>query len=229
MRNFEQTIISQYDASSIIRQLIANMNDYIDPTADFTAFHNLIWNVDSAEGLGLNIWGRIVGVQRNLTVPSPRNYFGFKATTPAPWLPFNYGTFDNVGAGHAPTQVYALSDTQFRTLIMAKALANISRTSPPALNQLVTNLFAGRGRAYVLDLGHMMMLYRFEFLLNPYEVAIITQSGAIPHTSGVRCFYQHGLMQNYLGFKNSNPSKLNQYKPTSFGGFFSSDNLKAMA
>lgn len=128
-----------------------------------------------------------------------------------------------------PTQVYTLSDDQFRLLIMAKALANISRTSPPALNQLVSNLFAGRGRAYVLDLGNMRMLYRFEFLLQPYEIAIITQSGVIPHTSGVKCFYQHGVMQNYFGFKNPNPSKLNAYKPASFGCFFNTNNLLEMS
>lgn len=95
MKNFKETIISQYGASSIICQLIENMDEYIDPSADFTQFYNMIWNVDTAQGIGLDIWGRIVGVQRNLTVPASRNYFGFNVSTTQPYLPFNYGTFDN--------------------------------------------------------------------------------------------------------------------------------------
>ena len=228
MKNFKETIISQYAASSIIVQLIENMDEYIDPSANFTSFYTMIWNIDTAVGVGLDIWGRIVGVGRNLSVPAVRNYFGFKQPGVTPWLPMSYGCFMEPGLTLA-TQVYRLEDTQYRTLILAKALANICRTSPPQLNQLVTNLFKDRGRAYVLDLGAMSMLYRFEFLLTVWEIAIITQSGVIPHTSGVRCYYQHGMMQNYMGFKNPNPSKLNSYKPMKFGCFFDNRNLKVMA
>jgi hypothetical protein len=57
MLNFEDTIISQYDTAPTLTQLITNINTYIDPTADLDAFYNLIWNVDTAQGIGLGYLG----------------------------------------------------------------------------------------------------------------------------------------------------------------------------
>jgi len=64
MRDVEQTIISQYGTSRTISKLIQNMNDYIDPCADIDNFYDFIFNVDTAQGFGLDIWGRIVNVER---------------------------------------------------------------------------------------------------------------------------------------------------------------------
>jgi hypothetical protein len=58
----EQTIISQYANSPTILALINNMNTYIDPRADLDNFYNIVWNVSTAEGFGLDIWGRIVAL-----------------------------------------------------------------------------------------------------------------------------------------------------------------------
>lgn len=70
MINVEETIISQYGNSATITQLIQNMNTYIDPRADFDKFYDYVWNVDTAEGFGLDIWGRIVDIERTINVPS---------------------------------------------------------------------------------------------------------------------------------------------------------------
>ena len=66
MMNVEQTIISQYGNSPTILALIRGMNAYIDPSADIDAFYNLVFNLDTAQGFGLDIWGRIVGVDRTI-------------------------------------------------------------------------------------------------------------------------------------------------------------------
>lgn len=181
MINVEQTIISQYGNSATITQLVRNMNQYLDPRADFDAFYNFVWNVDTAQGFGLDIWGRIVNISRELQIPTA-NYFGFSQALPGAF-PFNEQPFYD---GTAPaTQTYILGDDAYRKLIMVKALANISATNAPSLNQLLQNMFAGRGRCYVNDLGNMQMRYTFEFLLTDYELAIITQSGAFPRPAGV--------------------------------------------
>jgi len=75
MIDVEQTIISQYGASPILNQLIQNMNAYIDPSANINSFYNMAWNVDTAEGWGLDVWGRIVGVSR--VVQISQVYLGF--------------------------------------------------------------------------------------------------------------------------------------------------------
>lgn len=66
MNDVEQTIISQYGTSRTITKLVFNMNEYIRPDADIDNFYSFIFNVETAQGFGLDIWGRIVGVNRNV-------------------------------------------------------------------------------------------------------------------------------------------------------------------
>jgi Protein of unknown function (DUF2612) len=151
MKDVKQTIISQYGNSPTIRQLILDENICIDPRADIDGFFNFIWNVDTAQGFGLDIWGRIVGVSRQL--------------------------FSN--------SVDAQNDDAFRQLILLKALSNISASSSPSINKLLTQWMAGRGRCYVSDIGNMLIIYQFEFLLQPFEIDIITNGGIFLRPAGV--------------------------------------------
>ena len=54
--------------------------------------------------------------------------------------------------------VTVLTDTQYVQLILLKALSNISLATSPAINTLLLTWMAGRGRAYVNDLGNMEIL-----------------------------------------------------------------------
>lgn len=198
MIDIEKTIISQYGNSATITQLIQFMNQYIDPRADFEQFYNYVWNVETAQGFGLDIWGKIVGVGRELNIPSTNPYFGFNEGLD--YFPFNEGTFYN---GENQTQVYTLADDAYRQLILVKALANISATTAPAINQLLQNLFPGRGRSYVNDLGNMQMRYTFEFPLEPFEYAIVTQSGALLRPAGVLTYIAVFPFPNIFGFSEA--------------------------
>lgn len=182
MLNVEATIVSQYGNSATITQLVRNMDQYIDPRADFDAFYNFVWNVETARGFGLDIWGRIVNISRELQIPADATYFGFSDALPGSY-PFGEQPFWDGVAGE--TNTYRLADDAYRQLILVKALANISATNAPSLNQLLQNMFAGRGRCYVNDLGSMSLRYTFEFLLTNYEFAIMMQSGALPRPAGV--------------------------------------------
>lgn len=71
MINVTQTVISQYGNSPTLLAMIDSVNAAIDPNADIDNFYRWIWSVDDAQGFGLDIWGRIVGVSRTV------------ATTPA--------------------------------------------------------------------------------------------------------------------------------------------------
>lgn len=203
MENVGRTIISQYANSPTIRTLIENMNEYIDPRANMDAFYEMIWNVDTARGIGLDIWGRIVGVSRLLKLTSNRDVLGFdNPSFPPDWAPFNQGTFST---GNEATQAYELADDAYRVLILTKALSNIVATNAPSLNALLQNLFPGRGRAYVLDLGAMSMRFVFEFSLSDIEYAILTQSGALPHPAGVAYSVLVIPTAGLFGFKENGP------------------------
>lgn len=178
-----KTVISQYANSPILMQLIENLDDYVDQTTNFNLLFDNIWNIDSAVGYGLDVWGRIVGVDRVLTVSSSL-FFGFAQQLP------QIDTFGPGGAspfysGVPASSNYALTDTAFRQLIFAKALANICDGSIPAINQIMMNLFPNRGDCYVADDGGMMMTYTFNFVLTPVEQAIVAESGVLPKPVGV--------------------------------------------
>jgi hypothetical protein len=198
MINFEQTVISQYANSPALLQLIRGMNDCIDPRADIDAFFDMVWNVDTAQGFGLDIWGRIVDVGRVMQLPSDGAQFGFADG----FYPFGSAPFR--GEGSASTSAYVLGDNAYRTLIMVKALANISAATAPVINKLLRNLFKGRGNAYVVDLGGMSMRYVFGFYLKPYELAVLQQSDALPRPAGVSVSISNGATDKTLGFSRAN-------------------------
>lgn len=183
MEDVERTIISQYANSPTLVQLVRNMNEYIDQRTNFEAFYNFVWNVNTAQGFGLDIWGKIVGVTRLLEIPGTDPIVGFdNASEPEDWYPMSEGRF---ARENEVTTSYVLADDAYRVLVLAKALANIAATTAPALNQILRNLFPNRGRAYVRDLGGMAMQFVFNFQLTSIEYAILTQSGAMPHPAGV--------------------------------------------
>lgn len=214
MNRFGRTIISQYGASPTIQALIESMNDAIDPRTNFQNFFDFVWNVDTAVGFGLDIWGKIVGVSRLLRIPSNLSTFGFQNdSVPPDWQPFNQGTFFT---GANASQAYILPDPAYRTLILTKALANIVATTAQSLNRLLRNLFPNRGRVYVLDLGGMSMRFVFEFNLSLVEYAILTQSGVLPHPAGVSFSVVVIPTGGFFGFAEQAPGS----QPFNFGPFY---------
>jgi hypothetical protein len=203
------TVISQYANAPILTQLIQNFNAYVDQTKNFDDFLDLVWSIDTAQGWGLDVWGRILNVSRILLVPGG-DFLGFTESGTAET--FGFGTFFS---GADLTSNFALADAPYRTLLFAKALSNIWDGSTPAINQLLLNLFPNRGNCYVIEGGDfqgkffgfaeapgafgfnqapfysggpkplMHITYVFEFMLSPVELAIVQQSGAIPRPTGV--------------------------------------------
>lgn len=218
-----KTIISQYANSPTIVALVDFMEQDIDPSADLDAFYDFVWNVMTARGFGLDVWGKIVNIGRQLNIPGTLINFGFSEANPSsPMLqPFGQAPFYD---GPVASTVYTLADDAYRTLILAKALANISDCTAPSLNRLLQVLFAGRGRVYVQDTGQMQMRYVFEFSLQPFEVAIITQSGAIARPAAVLAQSLVVDVPGTFGF-----SEAGIYQPFGQGTFFSTSGLQNAA
>jgi hypothetical protein len=181
--SYWSTIISQYANSPIIVGLVAAFDAWIDETQNLDSFYDDIWNVATAQGYGLDVWGRIVGVQRVVTIQQGQ-YFGFNEQQPTV-QDFGPGGIGPFYTGVAATTAYSLSDQTFRTLIYAKAMANISNGSVASINSILRTLFVGRGNCYVVDGLNMTMEYVFRFQLLPVELAIVEQSGVLPKPLGV--------------------------------------------
>lgn len=213
--DYNDTIISQYGNSPRLRALIDDFDLWVGMGPRVDQFYDYMYNIETAKGYGLDVWGRIVGVQRILEV-AVGDYLGFEEAIPGsdPW---NQGPWYS---GQPVTSNYALSDDAFRLLILCKALANICDGSIPAYNNLLMMLFPGRGNVYVTEggvpalylgfkeatdpgmeqpwnqgiwysgqsLDPMTMTYTFTFQPTPVEVSIIFNSGVLPRPTGVEAF-----------------------------------------
>jgi len=175
---YGETVISQWANSPTLLQLIDDFSQCIDPNIAIDNWYDAVWNVQTAIGYGLDVWGRIVGVNRVLPVISS-DFFGFAQAS------------DANGFGQAPfynsqglTTNYALSDPAFRLLVLAKAAANIWDGSIPGLNTILRLLFPGQ-ICYVTDGLNMTMTYTFEWTLSPVQQSVIANSGVLPKPCGV--------------------------------------------
>ena len=175
------SIISQYANSPILTTLLTNLDSYLDQTVNIDSFFDNIFNIDTAQGNGLDVWGRRLNVSRTVQVPSI-SYFGFEEATPGADT-FGQASFYS---GGGLTNNYLLSDTAYRTLLYAKAFANVTDGSIKSINTLLRALFPGRGNAYVQDNRNMSLTYTFNFALTAVELAIVQGSGVLPKSTGVK-------------------------------------------
>jgi hypothetical protein len=181
--NYWNTIISQYANSPRLVGLIQGFQAFIDQTQNLDSFFDLIWNVDTAQGYGLDVWGRIVAVNRVLKILEGPPYFGFDEGVD--YQDFGPGGVGPFYSGGKLTTNYTLSDEGFRTLILAKAFSNICDGSIPAINRILQTFFKTSGKSYVVDTGGMTFKYVFEFPLTPIQFSILTNSGVFPKPTGV--------------------------------------------
>lgn len=153
----------------------------MDQTQNLDNFFDFIWNVLTAQGYGLDTWGRIVGVTRNLLVPGSSTFLGFQESG-NDWTGFGQG---GLYGGQAVTDNVTLIDAQFRPLVLAKAASNVCDGSIHAINSILLALFAGRGQAYVADNQNMSLTYTFSFPLTALDTAVVRTSGVLPNPAGV--------------------------------------------
>ena len=132
----DKVIQSQYANSTHIKNIVYNFWDKINPESDINLIYNKVVNLDTAEGYGLDVWGRIVGFPRQfIKVEEETKYFGFKE------LEGSYNsrleTFNNAPFYQTVNGRVQLSDEGYRFYILIKALINISDSSLYFLNQII--------------------------------------------------------------------------------------------
>lgn len=187
MDDLDQTVISQFTNSPRIDALVALFDAAVGTDALFEMFYNELWNLDTAVSYGLDVWGRIVGIGRTITVGSG-DYFGYTGAIVGGSVEASGDSFTAAifYEGEQITSNFSLTDHSYRQLILAKAAANITDGSIPAFNHILMDiLFPSRGNIYVVDNQDMTMTVKSTFRLEPVEQAIILTTGVLPVPTGV--------------------------------------------
>lgn len=202
------TVQKQYANSVTLLDLLDSFDQWVDLTQFSADFLYNVWDISTAVGFGLDIWGRILGRSRYLEIEAvPGENFGFDING-APgtnWWPWNQRPFFGGQAGG--TVSYALEDDYYRKLLLVKAAANIASCDCGSLNYLMRAMFGDRGKSYVgYDINHPMNIgYHFEFDPTPIERAII-ESGLFPQPAGTNGHFIYGVPPagGFFGFATAN-------------------------
>ena len=150
-RTGRATVQSQYSASPRILFLAEYYWSMLDPTESINLLLKKMIDPVTAEGSGLDAWGRIVGIKRAL-IPVDGEYLAFDphgldnelgdSFNNAPWNPL-------IVPGMAPDAVY-------RVYVFVKAMLNIGNGSLADLNRYFSLLYENSGIT-VLHVGTMML------------------------------------------------------------------------
>ena len=170
-----RTIQSQYGASPHIIGIVEAAAKQLDPTGDIRTFYEKVFDPRTAEGVGLDIWGRIVGASRYLTVDN-EDFFGFYGSL---LNPFDQAPFWLTG----DTNLFRMDDNAFRTLIFLKAAANIGNATLPGIKEILSTLFDDP--VLVMNIGEMKVRIVFTFYLTPYQRALFREYGVLNLGGGV--------------------------------------------
>lgn len=202
---WEKTIQSQYGASAHIKGIIESFCKHIDPTADIEQFLDKYYDPRTAEGIGLDIWGIIVGATRFIAVEGAdvENFFGFDGSN---LNPFNNAPFyTKEGA----TLIYRMTDNPFRQLIFLKAAANIGNATMPYIKKIMNQIFPGG--VIAIHAGHMHIRIVFLSYVNePYSFAMMRQYGLLTLGAGVGWEYYVCDPEMTFGFDGSSMQPFNQ-------------------
>ena len=194
----------QYSNSVKIQALANYAQQWFNSEDKLNLFYGVVMNLDTASGYGLDVWGRIVGANRYITLPDlDTKWIGWNGTK---FFPFNQGFWYS---GQDNTlKSYRLSDPAYRRCILLKAMLNISTLSCPQINQALNLIFGERGASWCEDLGNMAMALHFRFSMEPWEIAVIQYDDYCPKPAGV-------ILARIEYF---NPERVVMWRETGYGG-----------
>lgn len=136
----DATVQSQYAASPHIRALVDSFWEAINPEADIDEIYKKLVNPETAEGFGLDVWGRIVAIGREYASKATTNpYWGYEP--PEGVVNPRMRNFGNAPFYKEVTGKVRLSDQAYRVYIFLKAMINIGDGSLASLNRMVHTLF----------------------------------------------------------------------------------------
>ena len=181
-----ETVQSQYATSKRMRAVIDAFWQAINPKSDIDLLYRKLVNPRTAEGVGLDVWGRIVAIGRSyLAVEDDTPYFGFDP--PEGVKNERLNSFGNAPFYKQVMGKVRLADTMYRTYVFLKALINISNSSLASLNQAVKLLFPDAD-IQILHTGTMVLRVLVLSPLSESDKAALDTLSWIPAGVGLEMY-----------------------------------------
>ena len=190
--DLQAAILWQYNDAARLISLLEQKQEWYANNATtvwdywFAGFFNLA----TANDDGLAVWSVILGLPLyTVGEPSPPTYpaFGFAAFG---------GNFYNYNFASSLPPVYGLTTEQKRLILQIRYFQLTTRATVPDINRMLAYLF-GQGRAYVLDLLNMEIVYVFVDDINAGFLSALEALDVLPRPSGVKLTIAHGGVPSF--------------------------------
>lgn len=177
-------IQSQYSASEKILALSAGFQKQIDPHVDVDLFYRTMFNIYTAQGVGLDNWGVILHMARTINDPD---------------------TDKNITLEDEYYRLLLLYKA------MANISASTAEAQNSLLAMLVNTGIGGFPQvAYVLEIDTMVIRWVFEDFLDPIQLAVFKVAGTLARGAGVGWEFYAVNPQEVFGFSGSGLQPFNQ-------------------
>lgn len=195
--SIDLTIQSQYSDSPHIKGVIHSYYDFVNPQKDIDLIYDKMINLYTAEGYGLDVWGRIVNIDREyVAIDDQYDYLGFDNR---PYNMDRIETFNNAPFYKVVNGKVQLQDDAYRTYILIKAMLNISNVSLNSLNYIFKQLFPDTN-IFVLHTNTMTLRLLVMGAFSESQKGAIKNIDWLP--AGVDLQFYHIITPTF-GFKGS--------------------------
>lgn len=187
-------MLSQYANSPIFVKLTNGINEQLSNAKTMEDWYRLVFNLRTAQGYGLDIWGKILNQGRRFSyLDSNDNVIDV----------YLKGEQTVEGVHYTATEIEEL----YRTVLFFKAFSYVTNCSIKNLNDLLQFFFIDK-MVYVYEIGVMEIEVVFRFFLKKLEKAIFT-SELFPKPTGVGLNFRFIPDGEWLGFfeEGSDPSE----------------------
>lgn len=185
-------MLSQYANSPVLVKLVNGLQEQFNNAQTMEDWFRVIFNLKTATGYGLDIWGKILNQGRAIT---------FTDTNDNVVNVFLQGAQTVDGVSYTAEEI----ENFYRTVLFLKAFSYISNCSLKNLNDLLNfylNMTAENGqekKAYAYNIGTMAIEIVFEFFMPKLEQSIFT-SDIFPVPAGVDINFRFIPKGAWFGF-----------------------------
>ena len=174
-------LIGQYANSPVMLKLANGLGTLFDESGFIANWYNVVFNLETATGYGLDVWGLILNRSREFVYQGTKYYLQGAQTIGS--VTFTAEQMENL----------------YRKILQLTAMRYIGNASLASLNSLIQFVFKEDGECYCLEYEAAMHIrYVFRFYLNDVQKAVIETID--PHPSGVTTSYEYLPVGTYFGF-----------------------------
>lgn len=187
-------MIGQYANSPVLVKLENGFKELFDDGYFCRNWYDVIFNMDTATGYGLDVWGKILNRGREFVYNGVEYYLQGEQTIGGKY--FSAEAMENL----------------YRKVLQITAMRYIGNASLYSINNILQFIFKEDGIAYCIEYGTMKIRYVFQFYMDDVLKAIIETLDM--HPAGVLTSFEYLPLREFLGFYDEEESQPDQpYAP----------------